>query len=148
MTEGDRVTPPTTVKVTHLPTGFAVTIDSNGGGYESVPRIIARAKRVLAVRLAARQTAWREVFVYDVPEDQPYPHELMPLRQPAAVTHADLQRCSDSGAWQADVAAARQAVREGIERLHAPRRAREVISWTLPGDPARPAGTGATPRPK
>ncbi len=92
MTEGDRVTPTTTVKVTHLPTGFAVTIDSNGGGYESVPRIIARAKRVLAVRLAARQTAWREVFVYDVPEDQPYPHELMPLRQPAAVTHADLQR--------------------------------------------------------
>ena len=25
MTEGDRVTPTTTVKVTHLPTGFAVT---------------------------------------------------------------------------------------------------------------------------
>ena len=74
--------PTTSVTVTHLPTGVAVTIASNGGRYESVPGLIARAKRVLAVRLAARQTAWREVFVYDMPEDQPYPHELMPLRQP------------------------------------------------------------------
>ena len=41
--------PTTSVTVTHLPTGVAVTIASNGGRYESVPGLIARAKRVLAV---------------------------------------------------------------------------------------------------
>ena len=30
------------------------------------------------------------------------------------------------------MAAARRAVRDALERLHAQRRAREVISWTLP----------------
>ncbi|NCA83798.1 MAG: hypothetical protein EOM72_13855 [Opitutae bacterium] len=74
--------PTTTVKVTHLPTGFAVTVASNSGRHESVARLTARAKRVLAVRLAARQTAWRDVFVYDLSEGPAYPHELMPLRQP------------------------------------------------------------------
>ena len=67
-------------RATHLPTGVSVCVDGNVSGY----RLADRAKRVLAVRLAAARSApLAEVFVYELPDDNDCPNELLPFRRPS-----------------------------------------------------------------
>lgn len=68
------------VKITYLPNNFFVIISSNNSR-QSMKSLVDIAKKILGIRLLAQQETLVEVYEYDLPEGQEYPHELMRYRK-------------------------------------------------------------------
>lgn len=68
------------VKITYLPNNFFVIISSNNSR-QSMKSLVDIAKKILGIRLLAQQETLVEVYEYDLPEGQEYPHELIRYRR-------------------------------------------------------------------
>lgn len=68
------------VKITYLPNNFFVIISSINCR-QSMKSLVDIAKKILGIRLLAQQETLVEVYEYDLPEGQEYPHELMRYRK-------------------------------------------------------------------
>ena len=67
-------------RVTHLPTGVEATATGRYG--YTMRGIVALAMRILKARLWSHQHSepLTEIAVYELPDDKPYPHDLMQYR--------------------------------------------------------------------
>jgi len=87
------------IKVTHVPTGEQAELDDCAPYPYSRSMFHMRltAIRILRSRLAAERSQ-KLVAVYELPDDVPYPHDLLRFRSPAVdleakeATDADLHR--------------------------------------------------------
>jgi hypothetical protein len=68
------------VKITYLPNNFFVLISSNNCR-QSMKSLVDIAKTILGIRLLAQQETLVDVYEYDLPDGQEYPHELMKYRK-------------------------------------------------------------------
>lgn len=67
------------VKVTHIPTGFSVIVERSYN--VSIKSLTEIAKKVLMIRMLAQRETLSDVYEYDLPNGQEYPHELMMWRK-------------------------------------------------------------------